>query len=351
MASISVTSPAIGWFFASVLPKIIQRISDAVIDHCVLLKWLEAKGCIKYHCGGDGIAFPVRLTESGVGGATSDWGSRIHGTLEPPIQATESYRQFDWDYLINLWQLKRVSEAEAKSKLLNMAESEANSVRQEATRRLAQWLNGSGSAIDSADIGTVMNGLGSIITNTGTLHGISRTTYSAWQSQIDTVTNFLQDSNSDGVTNGHAAMLNMYMDCQRADQGGGGMDGSGVKPSVATDVSEPDLILTTQEGYEIYELSLEARHRFVDSKAGPITGLAFKNATVAWDRYVTANKYWFLNSDHIELWIVGGKIIEDLATEDMTQPYARAKKLGGQGNLLSRQPRYLGGLTYSGTGA
>ena len=347
MATVSI-SPAIGWFFASVMPKLIKKISDNVITHCKLLKWLEAKNCVRYGVGGDGFQWEVRLNESGVGGATSDWGSRASKTLAPPIPASESIRQFDWDFMVNLWQVKRFNTADAASKLVAMGEDQVRSVRQEATKRMAQWLNGSGSAIDSNDISTVINGLGSIITNSGTLHGLSRTTYAGWQSQVNTVTNFLQDSDSDGNTNGHAAMLDMYMDCMKAQQGNAkAMEGAGIKDSIATDTSEPDLILTTSAGYQLYELSLEAKHRFESDKAGPLKGIVFKNAIVSWDDFVTAGTFWFLNSEYLELLLCGSRMIEELNEETKSQPFVRTKKLGNQGNLISRDPRYLGKLSFS----
>lgn len=347
MAAITIT-PSIGWFYASVLPKFIRRISDNAIQHCKLLKWMKEKGCIRYNVGGDGFQGEARLTESGVGGSTSDWGSRVAKTLAPPVTWTESIRQWDWEFLMNLWQLRRFNAADDRAKLVNMGEERMRSVRQEATKRMAQWLNGSGSAIDSNDIGAVINGLGSVISNTGTFMGLSRTTYSGWQSQIDTVANFLQDDDSDGVNNGLYALQSMYQACQKAKQGNPkSMEGAGIMDSVATETSEPDLILTTSEGWQLVWASLEAKHRFETEKAGPLKGIQWQNAVIAWDEFATANKFRFLNSEYLELLVVGSQLIEDLYSETKSQPFVKTNKLGGQGNLISRAPRYHGQLTYS----
>lgn len=345
MATITISSPSVGWFFNSVLPSIRKKISDQVIKQCKLMTWFESKGIMKYNRGGPGYFYQVRLEEENVGGATSDWGARAHSTTTPPVDGYGPYRQWDFPYSFNLFQLDRFTGSDEKQKLLEMGASEANQVRQAATGRFATWLVGDGTAVDAKDIGTPIKGLRNIVKATGTVDGISRTTYSAWQANADSVANFLGDSNNNGITNGLEAMLSMYMTCSHAKATGEGS--TGIKPSIATEVMEPELILTDRPGYEKYELSLEPRHVFQGDQAGPLKGLAYKNATVAWDRYVPSGYMWFLTSYGWEFHVVGSELLRELGREDTLQPYARNVKLGGQGELYNLAPRYNGELTYT----
>ncbi|MCZ7644353.1 MAG: phage major capsid protein [Planctomycetota bacterium] len=345
MATITISSPVVGWFFNSVLPAIRKKISDQVIKHSKLLTWLESKGAIKRNRGGPGYFFQVRLEEDNVGGATSDWGARVHGVTKPPVDGFDLYRQWDWPFMFNLFQLERFQGADEKQKLLEMGAGEANQVRQAATARICNWLVGDGTALDAKDIGTPINGLRNIVKATGTVHGISRTTYSAWQANADSVANFLGDSNNNGLSNGLEAMRSMYSACSQAKLSGDGA--TGIKPSVATETEEPELILTTSTGYENYEQSLEPRHRYESDNANVIKGVMYKNATVAWDRFVPTGFMWFLTAMGWEFHVVGSDLIRELGQKDELQPYARLVKLGGQGQLYNLCPRYNGELQFT----
>lgn len=343
MATLTIAQ-AVDWLVASVLPNINKEVSDAVVTKTKLPSWLKAKGRFKGGQGGDGIFFQVLLSaQQTLGGAVSDWTQKAHQTVNPPAQATDVYRQFAWPIMLSKFREERYEGAQGAAKLLDQTKDQMAVVLSEARKQLARWLHGSGSQ-QTGDSSTPPNGIASFISTSNTVHGISQSSYSAWQAQVNTVTNALSDDDGDGVCNLLQEMGETWIACSGAGKTEGVQDGP------ADTVTTPDLILTTAILYDYYVRAMEAKHQIVNAwpeKVGVVEGVRYKSAQIDWDQFCTANKIWFLNSKYLQFLHMGKDVIRLLETQTVTQPWAKLLLYGGQGQLITRNPRFMGVITNS----
>jgi hypothetical protein len=96
----------------------------------------------------------------------------------------------------------------------------------------------------------------------------------------------------------------------------------------------PDLILSTQNAFEAYEMALDEKTRYVNNTDGPVTvgfdSVRFKGADIVWDEMVpdiyTGTRYdsdsyatetmGFFNTDFLEM-------VMDSQTDFITTPFMR----------------------------
>jgi hypothetical protein len=112
-----------------------------------------------------------------------------------------------------------------------------------------------------------------------TYGGISQTSYSWLQAQVDSSTTVLSV----------AAMQGMFGDC-------------------TIDGESPDLVMVTQDNYDRYFLLLQPQQRFQDSKLaeGGFTSLKFNAADVVVDYKVPSNYLFFFNTNYLHLYGMTG---------------------------------------------
>jgi hypothetical protein len=113
---------------------------------------------------------------------------------------------------------------------------------------------------------------------TSTYGGISQTTYSWLQSNVDTT-----------ATKSIAAMQGLWGDC-------------------ALDNEYPDLVMTTQDNYDRYYLLLQPQQRFSSDKmqSGGFTSLKFNQADVVVDSHVPSGYEFMFNTEYLHLFGLDG---------------------------------------------
>lgn len=112
--------------------------------------------------------------------------------------------------------------------------------------------------------------------------GISGSTYSWWANKMGEVA-----AGTGGFdTTGIADMRSVYMDCARGND-------------------KPDLILSSQEAYELYDGLLVDQKRFVNTMAADagFESLMYRATTILYDRDVDADSMFFLNSNYLTLFV------------------------------------------------
>lgn len=337
--------PDIGAFFtATIKDQIAPEISDAILDSNEYLKWLKSKNCFEFGFGGDGFSSRVRKTESTIGGATSDWGTRTFSTTQPFGSVDFTYRQYSWPLSINNWQTMRNKNADGYAKLFNMMAEQVNEVMQSASTRIGRHLYRGNTDTLTGDEGTPIDGLADIITgSTGTYAGINRATAGNeyWRAQTSTVAKFTADTDSIGVNDGVDAMQDLWMACSK-----GYKDGGSVLDATAAEKSEPDGIFTGPDIFQAYKNSLAPQVRYSGKEAVDADiEIRFRMKPMYWDNVCPSTKMHFVNSKFIKVRSVGDKLIEFLMEQDQANPFAHIWLIGGQFQHYSKNPRYHGTLT------
>jgi hypothetical protein len=107
--------------------------------------------------------------------------------------------------------------------------------------------------------------------------GIAGASHSWWANKVATGTGFASG-------NTLAKMRTTYLNASRGND-------------------TPDLVLTSQEGYENYDASLVDQKRFVNTMAADIgfESLMFRGSTILYDRDIPAEFMYMLNSNYLQL--------------------------------------------------
>ena len=335
----------IGAAVYSTIAERVKKISDGVINRNRLLSYMNDNGCMMYNKGGAEIRGPFRYTASAIAGYTNDLGVGGAQTTQTFVEYAFNWRQFLGRPFILEFQEERNQNASQVAKVFTMAKAQLDEVRQAASARIGRASYAADTTTESVDTGTPINGLEGIIANTGTYGGLSRTTYSAWQAQIQAVTNPSQDDNSNGVTNRVEGMNTLYLNCSA----GKGIDGDGIKDNVATEKEETDHIITTQTLYNTYKNALMPQQRYSGRSGSDLTSLLFGIAEVEWDPACTAARMYFLNKNYLEFWCVNSKLLMAKDPIRSGSPLGTMYPISGQHCLYSRNPRYLGAVQTTGS--
>lgn len=167
-----------------------------------------------------------------------------------------------------------------------------------------------------------LTGLAAIVAASGTLGGLSATTYTWWVSQAGTSSSF--------AANGLSTMRTLFNNC-----------------SFGND--KPDIILTTQTVFEYFENALQPQERYTNTQAANagFTNLTFKGIPIMFDRDCTSGKAYFLNSKYLNLVVHRDA---DFSTGPFQSPENQDVKTAMilfQGNLTCNNRRKHGLLTVS----
>lgn len=179
---------------------------------------------------------------------------------------------------------------------------------------------GSGLFSNATDPKSVI-GLRQIVATGNTVGGISQTSNSWWQSQVDSTTSTLT----------LAPMMTQF--------------------NLATiNSAAPSVIITTRSIYNSYYALLQPQQRFSDSDtaAGGFASLLFNGAPVIPDSHCPANNLFMLNEDYIHLWVHKD---EDMRFEPFQKPVNQNVKvakiywMGAYGASNCRLHAALTGIT------
>lgn len=334
----------IGAAVYSTIAERIKKISDGIIERNLFLSELKKRGRLKFSKGGSSHKFPVRKSDSAIAGYTSDLGTGGATTTQPFTEAEWQWRQFIARLFILGFQQERNEASSEIAKIFTMAKAQLEEVEQSAKTRIGRGVYGDGSTQESSDNGTPVSGLEEIVDDDNTYLGLARSTETYWQAQIEDVTGTpSQDSVGNGVTNLERAMDNCYLSCCV----GKGMDGDGVKNDLATEKEEPEMVITTRTGFNLYKHALKPQMRYTGRTGSDLTSLMIGKASVEFDPACTANRFYFLNFAYLNFYCVNAQLLKMQEGIKSGSPYGTLHLVTSQHQLWSQNPRYLGAVRWT----
>lgn len=334
-------------FSTLTLADFIKGVSDTVIQDSVLLNELESAGRIKKNCGGNGYEFTLRVSNANIGGVVTDHNTGIGKMINTDKTAQARYRPYLWRLFQNSFEQARNEGAPDSSRIADQEEHDLNVIKQEASNRIDKHLNGDGSTLQTGDVAgaTPPEGLESIVLASGTYFGLSRSTYTSLNSQL--VTSVNPGSYDDGVNqNLLLKMDELWVACS----GGKGVEGS-IKPDVMTSKEEPDLIICTSTLFRTFRAGSLPQHQYTGDKVDPRKSLAYGTAALKWGVNTTANRMYFLRKNRLQVRVVGPQLVRLLDAIMTHSPLGKLHPIIAQLQMHSDDPRKLGKITTSGTGA
>lgn len=252
--------------------------------------WITKDGKKKKQNGGANILVPVMYAKNST--VRSYQG---YDPLDVTPQDGMTVAIYPWRQIAGSITISRIEERKnsGESQVLSLLKSKIlqaeNSMKEEVNRQL--FLDGTGNGgLDLFGLNLLVEDGAAWLSNVA---GIDRTVETWWRNQYTTATGL------SFATNGLNLMRTVYNNCSKGN-------------------IHPDLILTTQTVFEMYEKILAANERFIDTRSGDagFQNLLFKAAVIMYDTYCPAQTMFFLTSDYID-WYV------DTETDFITTPFVR----------------------------
>lgn len=267
-----------------------KEVVDNVTNHNALCRRLMKKGQHRREDGGLTIACPLDYAENGTY-------QRYSGFDILDISASDviSAAEYQWRQIaINVVADGRTLRINSGGpRIINLVKARIKNAMRTFKNNFSVDLYSDGT------LSNQINGLQALISDagTGTVGGINSTTFSFWQNQVETAAATLTASNIEGE------MLDLYLKCVRGDD-------------------QPDLILTSNEFYKLYENSQTSLKRYNtdDSVSGGFVAIKYKKADVIFDggSGIPAAHMYFINTDYLEL---VAHTQADLTVMDEMKPY------------------------------
>lgn len=286
-----------------VLPRVVDQIFRS---NPVLLK-LWRKGTKK--SGGSYIVQPLAYAEG-----PSGWFEGMQPLEVDEVEQITS-AMYHWKHAYASVTIRRDDELQnnGPEAFVNLLEQKMNIARKTMKNKLAQGLYSDGSNP------LEMVGLQAMVTGSGVTYGnISKTDNSWWRSVVDTTTTTLSIF----------AMRQMMGDLTEDDE-------------------TPDLIVTTQDIYDIYYSILQPQQRFAsaDMARGGFRSIRFEGLPLVVDSHCPDSNMFFLNTDYIDL--VSHRQ-ENMRFEPFKKPFrqqGRSAFILWYGNLTGSNCRFQGRFT------
>ena len=286
-----------------------KGIQDAIFDEIPTLKLLKDKGAIVD--GGASIVIPLMYETNGTAQFYSGY-----DTLVTTPQEGFTTTQYKWKEAA-----VSISVSNREENIQNVGPSAVESLIdakiKQATMSLKTLLNRSlyAAAPAASEIGS----LATTIDATSSIGDINSTTYSWWQSDVNTSGSFAAQGRSDMLTLYNALLV----------EGG-----------------KPDILVTTPSVHAYYEGSLVPQQRYESNSVGNASfkELMFKNAQVVFDNACTSGVMYFLDSRHIQLYISSGNNMKMTNWKEPSNQTARVAQLLMACELVTNNRRRLGKL-------
>jgi len=252
-----------------------RDVVDNVSDNNSLLRKMKSRGNIKTESGGYTLTYPLEY-------AANSTYQRYSGYDTLNVQASDviSAASYDWAQIAlhvtaSGRELKMNNSKEAMIKLVKARIANA---KHPAANNLSIDLYSDGA------LSNQINGLAALVTGdgTGTVGGIVSSTFTFWKNQ------FLEYSGTPSTANIGDAFNRVWMPCVRGND-------------------KPDIIVLSQDYYNLYESSLQNNQRYAKSDSASLgfDELMYKSAQVIFDDNsnfgTTAAVGYFLNTKYLYL--------------------------------------------------
>ncbi len=293
-----------------------KKLYDNIFNACPFFYWLHANGRKKIHDGGERIVINLEYGKN----TTIKSMTSGYDTIDTTPQDTITSAFYEWKEIAGSTTIsnKDLAMNQGKSKIIDLLQSKANNTEMSMTEKLSEMILG---AFTAGNGGHDLTPLNLLVkkdpTTSTTIGGINQSTYAWWRnkyksSAATTFEGFIKE------------IAHLYNQCSK-----GGSKGKR---------SAPDMAVTDQYYYELYEAAARAKAQIMLVNE-PIANLGFggnkyKAMTMMWDEWLpdinsgTANTdpdsyTWsqasalFLNSEFIELSICQG---QDFVVGPFIQP-------------------------------
>lgn len=302
-------------------------VADNVTNQNGLLTFLKKRGNIKTCDGGDNINEEISFAENGNAG----W----YSGMDPlPVNGSEviTSAQFQWKQLAaavvisGLDRMKNRGEA----KILDLLDARMEVAENTLSNFVNKGLYSDGTTYGGKTI-TGLDLAVPVDPTTGTYGGILRSTWSFWQSQVDTT------SGAPDATTIQTRMNRLYAKCVR----GGDF---------------PDLIIASPTYWGYYMGSLQAIQRITDASKADLgfKTIAYMNSDVVLDNTAsgvtdTLGTMYFLNTKYLKL---RPHVDRQFTSLDPEKRYAVNQDamvvlIGWMGNLTCRGSKFQGRLVHT----
>jgi hypothetical protein len=288
--------------------KIMPKLVDNIFDSNPLMQRAKKKWYEKTD-GGTSILQPLNYAQASAGGWYA--GAETLVTTDNDVITSAEY---PWKQIYKNISISRLDELKnsgdsAKLKFVT------NKIK--ITEKSIQDDMGTGLYSAGTDAKSIV-GLRVIVATSETVGGISQSTYSWWQAQLDSSTTTLTI----------AAMQSRDQACTI------GSDG-------------PSVIMTTRALYNSYYALLQPQQRFMDSETakGGFSSLQFNGKPVIVDSHCPSGDMYFLNEDYLHLYYHPD---EDFRFEPFQKPVnqnVKVAKIYWAGALGSSNNRMHGAMT------
>lgn len=246
--------------------KFLPKLVDNIFDSNPLLKRAKEKFYEKVD-GGERIIVPLNYAQT----TATGWYSGAD-TLSVTASEEISGCEYLWKQLYANIIISGVDERKnsGDAQILNLVKQKVMIAEKTMADQLGTGLYSSGTNAKS------IVGLGSILSTSNTVGGISQSSYSWWQAQVDSTTTTLSLS----------AMQTLFNLC-------------------SIDNDSPTIIPTTRTVYNLYYGLLQPQQRFVDksSASAGFATLMFNGTPVIVDSHATAAALYMLNEKYLHLFV------------------------------------------------
>lgn len=260
--------------------KFIPKLHDNIFDSNPLLQRAKKKFLEKLD-GGERIIVPLNYAQV----TASGWyaGSETLSTADNEVISAAEYT---WKQLYANISINRIDELKnsGDSQILSLVKNKVKIAEKTMDDKLGTGLYSDGT--DSKSIA----GLRDIVATDQTVGGISQSSYSWWQAQVDSSTTALTIAAMQSRDN--AATVNN---------------------------DSPTLVITTRSIFNSYYALLQPQQRFMDDETakGGFKSLMFNGKPVIADSYCPASNMFFLNENYLHLFVHKD---EDMRFEPFQKP-------------------------------
>jgi hypothetical protein len=308
-------SPNLSEIITTTLRNRTGKLADNVTKNNALLFRLKQKGRVKPASGGRTIVQELEYAENGTFMYYSGY-----ETLNVQTSDVFTAAEFDWKQaavavtISGLEQLQNASD----ERVIDLLESRIGNAERTMSNNIATGMYADGTGSSGKEIG----GLQLLVADTptsGTVGGISRTTYSFWQ-------NYSKDATTDFSAAATTALMQSYM--------------NRIYLAVSRGRDHPDLIVADNAYYRLYLESLQSIQRVTntDMASAGFDNLKYMGADVVYDGGIgggcPANHMYFLNTDYIFYRPHSARNMVPIGGERMnTNQDAIVKLIGWAGNM------------------
>lgn len=269
----------VGLLLSTTLKNYRKTLVDNIHKSSALFYWLKTHDGIKEETGGERIVTPLMYGKNTTAGSYSGYDS-LDTTPQAGIDSAEyNWKQYSVSITISGEEERKNS---GSNKIIDVLEARTKQAEMSLTEELNTGVFSDGTGNGNKQL----TGLAAMVAATGTYGGINSSTYTWWQSFVDSTSEAL-------------SLADMRTAFNTA--GVGGKD-------------TPNIIVTTQTLYEKYEslLTYVSATNVAGSMAFNTEGtkklgdagfqaLAFKGVPIVWDELCTSLGMYFLNTRHMKL--------------------------------------------------